>query len=98
MRPVIWSPEALDDVQGIHDYIEPFNPAAAARIAAGLLSATDLLETYPELGKQAIDDTREWGYRNYVIVYRTEPGQTRILNVWHGAQDRPGSRGDVSEE
>jgi toxin ParE1/3/4 len=98
VRPVIWSPDAIRDVQGIHDYIEPFNPAAAVRIAAGLLSATDLLENFPDLGRPGIDDTREWGFRKYVIVYETRPSETRILNVWHGAQDRPGSRPPVSSQ
>ena len=68
---------------------------AAARIAAGLLSATDLLENFPDLGRPAADNTREWGFRNYVIVYRTGPAETRILRVWHGAQDRPESRPPV---
>jgi hypothetical protein len=27
----IWSPEAVHDVRDIHDYIETFNPTAAAR-------------------------------------------------------------------
>lgn len=92
MRPVTWSPEAVRDVAGIHDYIEPFNPLAARRIAAELYSAADILRRFPELGRPAADDTREWGSGRYVIVYRTEAAGTRILRVWHGAQDRPGSR------
>jgi plasmid stabilization system protein ParE len=89
VRPVIWSPEAVRDVRDIHDYIEQFHPVAARRIAAELYSSTDILKHFPELGRPAVNDTREWGSGKYVIVYRTGPTETRILRVWHGAQDRP---------
>ena len=92
MRPVTWSPEAIQDVEGIHDYIAARNPFAARRVAAELFSSTDILRHFPELGRPAGEDAREWGTGKYVIVYRTKPAETLILRVWHGVQDRPGSR------
>ena len=89
MRPLIWSPEAIQDVQGIHDYIQEQSPFAARRVAAELYSSTDILRHFPELGRPAAEDTREWGTGKYVIVYRTNQAETLILRVWHGAQDRP---------
>ena len=61
MRPVISSPEAIRDVRSIHDYIEPLNPLAARRVAAEIYSSTDILQHFPELGRPAAEDTREWG-------------------------------------
>ena len=95
MRSVIWSPEAIRDVRSIHDYIEGVNPLAARRVAAELYASTDILQHFPELGRAAADDTREWVSGKYVIVYRTGTTETLILRVWHGAQDRPGSRPPV---
>jgi addiction module RelE/StbE family toxin len=89
VRPVTWSPEAVRDVRSIHDYIEQFNPVAARRIAAELYSSTNILQHFPELGYRAVNDTREWIVGKYVVVYETEPTATRILRVWHGAQNRP---------
>lgn len=96
MRPVVWTPKAVRDVNRIHDYIEQFNPPAAARIAAELFGSTDLLKHFPELGRPAEDDTRERLILNrYVVVYETDQARTRILRVWNAAQDRPGSRPPV---
>ena len=95
MRPVVWSAAAQRDVDRVYRYLEPLNPVAARRIAAELYASTDILERFPDLGRPAIDDTREWSCGKYVIVYRTGPTETLILRVWHGAQDRPGSRPPV---
>ncbi len=96
MRPVIWTFAAQRDVDNIYGYLAGLNPFAARRITAELYGAADILKRFPELGRPAADDTREWVVGKYVIVYETAPGETRVLRVWHGAQDRPGSRPPVS--
>ena len=95
MRPVVWTFAAQSDVDSIYRYLVALNPIAARRITAELYGSTDILKRFPELGHEAADDTREWNVGKYVLVYETGQTGTRILRVWHGAQDRPGSRPPV---
>ena len=48
---VIWSPAALDDIARIYDYVEAFNPRAAADLAERLVVAGNALQNFPERGR-----------------------------------------------
>jgi addiction module RelE/StbE family toxin len=89
--PVTLSPEALDDLRRIREFIGQENPTAANRVAVQLLAACDRLEYLPERGRPGlVAGTREittlWPY---VIVYRIRADLVEIARIWHGAQDRP---------
>jgi len=89
--PVVWSPQATEDVGRIITYISGENPAAAIRIARELLVAGDSLELFPKRGRPSrFPGRRELtAVRPYVIVYRIlDDGTVDILRVWHAAQDR----------
>lgn len=88
--PVSFSPEAIEDLIKIRDYIGQENPFAASRVAVQLLAACDRLEYMPERGRPGfVAGTREittvWPY---VIVYRVSAANVEIIRIWHGAQDR----------
>ncbi len=88
--PVSFSPEAIEDLIKIRDYIGQENPFAASRVAVQLLAACDRLEYMPERGRPGfVASTREittvWPY---VIVYRVRAANVEIIRIWHGAQDR----------
>lgn len=90
--PVVFSPEALDDLGSIRSYIGLDNPFAASRMAVELVAACDRLEQMPERGRPGLyPGTREvttvWPY---VIVYRHVADRVEIVRIWHGAQDRQG--------
>ncbi len=88
--PIVFSPQALDDLRSIRNYISLDNPHAASRVAVQLVAACDRLEWLPERGRPGrVTGTREittiWPY---IIVYRIQAGTVEIIRIWHGAQDR----------
>ena len=90
-RALVWSPEAIDDVEGIAAYIERDSPWYARAVASKLVETAETIPQYPELGRVVpeIGDPaiRERFVHRYRVIYRIE--QTRILMaaVIHGRQD-----------
>jgi toxin ParE1/3/4 len=72
-----------------YSYLAQFNPAAAQRVAFDIYEAADILVQHPYVGRGILGGRRELVAGSYVIVYRVRAAETRILRVWHGAQDRP---------
>jgi addiction module RelE/StbE family toxin len=88
---VVWSPQAIEDVERIAGYISAENPIAAVQVARELLLAGDSLATFPRRGRpSALPGRRELvAIRPYLIVYRILNEDTvDMLRVWHGTQDR----------
>lgn len=48
---VTWSPEALDDVEAIAEYIERGSPIYARAVVQKLLDAARTLNTFPNAGR-----------------------------------------------
>jgi toxin ParE1/3/4 len=90
--PVVWAPQAIEDIARITRYIATENPVAAVRVARELLVAGDSLVTFPRRGRpDSLPGRRELvALPPYVIVYRVLADDTvDILRIWHAAQDRP---------
>lgn len=88
--PLIFSPEAIEDLAEIRSYIGQDNPFAASRVAVQLVAACDRLEYLPERGRPGlVPGTREvTTVPPYIIVYRIKAGTVEIIRIWHSAQDR----------
>jgi toxin ParE1/3/4 len=86
---VIWTRDALRDIDRAYRYIAEHNPVAARRVADALLAAGDSLSEMPRRGRPGLQaGTRELvSEYPYVIVYRVDDA-VRIIRVWHGAQKR----------
>jgi addiction module RelE/StbE family toxin len=71
---VRWTPQAADDLQAIHDFIERDSPHYALVVVEDLLAAIDRLERFPLLGRhipeRRREDLRELIKPPYRIVYR----------------------------
>ena len=91
MLPVVWAREALDDASSIADYISDDNPAAADRMTEIIFGSAAVLGPYPSMYRKGrLDGTREAViHPNYVLVYRVEAAQVRIVNVLHTARRYP---------
>ncbi|MBX2895478.1 MAG: type II toxin-antitoxin system RelE/ParE family toxin [Cyclobacteriaceae bacterium] len=78
---VIWSNEALNDLEIIYDFLAEKSPQAAQRIVESILSRAGQLESFPESGarldpiKLNENDYRYLVEGNYKIIYTY-----RILN------------------
>jgi plasmid stabilization system protein ParE len=75
---VIWSDEALTDLEAIYDFIAENSQPAAQQIVEGILSRSRQLESFPESGArhQAITSGNVYHYLvegNYKIIYSYQP-------------------------
>ena len=89
-----WSPESLEDLLHIGDYLESQNPQAANRVMARLETAISGLIEFPELGRRGrIEGTRELVITGtpYVVPYKITGPWVDILRVYHGTRKWPDS-------
>ena len=81
---VIWSNEALGDLEIIYDFIAEKSNNAAKKIIENILSKTNQLESFPESGprqEKIGNTTRAYRYLvegNYKIIYTYQPEQSLI--------------------
>lgn len=92
---MIWLPEALADVERLHDFLKQKSPQTAERAARTILEGAEMLERAPEAGRPMADDTgrRElflpFGAGSYVLRYRLDAARTVVvIRVWHSRQNR----------
>lgn len=87
-RRVVWSPQALADVEAIAEYIEKDSPFYARTVVAKIVAATRHLVQYPlsghivpEMKDTALRDVFAFSYR---IIYRADEDVVTIVAVVHG--------------
>ena len=71
----------LDDIA---EYISERNPEAARRVGARIRETIELLAAFPDMGHNgALAGTRELVVPGlpYIVVYRVEEGQARVLAI-----------------
>lgn len=88
---VTWSPEALDDVEAIAEYIERDSPVYARAVVQKILATTRKLQrlpragrTVPELGDDAIRELLVYSYR---VIYRVRDQTVLVAAVIHGKRE-----------
>lgn len=87
MARIVWTREALGNLELIRRYIHQFDPRAAQRMAARLIEACDRLQDFPDRGRAGTGGTRELAMiAPYLIRYRVDGEQVYILGIRHGAQ------------
>ena len=80
---------AIDDLEGIADYIAQDNPIAAQKVISHLKSTISVLINYPEMGRPGrVHGTRELIVSNtpFVLPYRVVKTEIQILRILHGAR------------
>jgi plasmid stabilization system protein ParE len=87
------SPEALNDLQIIRDFIAIDSGEAAERTVDQFFDAFEQLAAWPKTGHLRTDLTsknvRFWTVGSYLIVYRDHSGGIQIVAVLHGSRDVP---------
>ena len=93
---IIFSPQAIADLEEVVRFIAKDDPAAAVRIGNALIDRVEILENFPLLGAQypKRPGVRKLVSRPYLIFYRPrlEENSVDILRYWHGAQREPDLR------
>ena len=92
---IIIAPSAEADIADIVRYISQHNPDAAARMGYELITRTETLANFPEIGRIVPEfrqpNLRELICRSYRIIYRLRPDKRRvdIVRFWHAARGFP---------
>lgn len=88
---VQYSPEAINDLVRLREFIELKNPYAAKRVASKILAGIEKLKSFPEIGllvQRAPDPEkiRDLFVSNYTVRYLIGKDTLYILRVWHGKE------------
>ena len=97
MADLIWSDEAVADLEATLAYIARSSPRYAAVVVGRLVDAVERLVEFPESGRivpELEDPTiREVVHGSYRIVYELRGGgseqRVEILTVFHGSRPFP---------
>jgi toxin ParE1/3/4 len=90
-RALVWSPEAVEDIDAIASYIERDSPWYARAVASKIVETAESIPEYPELGRMVaeIEDSaiRERLVHRYRIIYHLDEARVLVVAVIHGRQD-----------
>ena len=85
---VVWSPEALEDVDDIAAYIVRDSVFYAAAVVEKLLASASGLKQFPQSGRIVPElnqpDIRERFVYSYRLIYRIEAARILVTAVVHG--------------
>jgi len=89
---VKYSPESIEDLQRVLDFVEVKNPYAAQRIAIGLQEGVHRLRQFPEIGlpvSKAPDPEkiRDLYVGDYTLRYLLTEEVIYVLRVWHNKEN-----------
>jgi plasmid stabilization system protein ParE len=89
-RGLVWSPEAIEDIESIASYIERDSAWYAKAVASKIVETAETIPQYPELGRivPEIGDAsiRERFVYSYRIIYRLDAERILIAAIIHGSR------------
>jgi plasmid stabilization system protein ParE len=84
---IIWSPEALDDIEAAVDYLMLRSPPAAERLATSVVAIVERLATEPLDGPEHIltggERVRGWPFPPFRIYYQRSPQTLLVVRIYH---------------
>ena len=92
---VVFDAKALQDLEGIFDWIAQDSAANARGVIERILASAERLGSFPEMARAGrVAGTREWVVPRlpYIVVYEVhrERDELVVTAVFHGARDREG--------
>jgi plasmid stabilization system protein ParE len=89
---VRYSPESIDDLQRVVEFVEVKNPFAARRIAIDLQEGVDKLKLFPKIGLPVLkasdpEQIRDIYIGNYTVRYLIGNEVIYILRIWHNKEN-----------
>jgi addiction module RelE/StbE family toxin len=95
VRRLLWSPQALRDLEGVRDYIAIDSARYAALVIERIVIGVERLSTFPESGRMVPEHNdpsiREVIVKPYRVVYRLKPGLVEIATVFRASRMFPES-------
>jgi len=91
MIEVRYSPESIDDLQRVVEFVEVKNPYAARRIAIDLQEGVSRLKLFPQIGIPVVkapdsEKIRDLFVGDYTVRYLINENIIYILRVWHNKE------------
>lgn len=90
---IIFSPQAIADLESAVRFIARDNPEAAVRVGNALMDRVLILENFPLIGSPSAKrpGVRKLVARPNIIYYRPRLDEpcVDILHFWHGARAEP---------
>jgi toxin ParE1/3/4 len=90
-RQLRWSPEAIEDVESIGNFIARDSAYYAKAVAYRIVSLAETIPENPQLGRVVPEindpDFRERFVHKYRVIYRVEPARILIAAIIHGSRD-----------
>ena len=93
MTSVVWSPQAIRDIESIRAFIAQDSPAYAELEARRIVAAVERLHLFPESGR-TVPERRDAAIREvvvapYRVVYRLRNGVAEIVTVFRASRQFP---------
>jgi toxin ParE1/3/4 len=87
-----YSPESVDDLHRVVEFVEVKNPFAARRIAIDLQEGVDKLKKFPTIGLPVLkasdpEQIRDLYIRSYTVRYLIADEIIYILRIWHSKEN-----------
>ncbi len=90
-----WSDSALSDLDRLHGFLAPSNPAAAAKAVQALVASPECLLANPRMGEGldefAPRDVRRILVGRYELRYEIQGDTLVVLRLWHTREHRGGT-------
>jgi addiction module RelE/StbE family toxin len=94
---VIWSPQALHDLESVRDYIAQDSSTYATLVVQRIVASVERLASFPESGRVVPElqraDVREVVHRPFRVVYRVRQDTVEIATVFRASRLFPGLPG-----
>lgn len=87
-----YSPESIEDLERMVEFVEHKNPYSARKIAIDLQEGVDRLKHFPEIGLPVLKATdpekiRDLYVGNYTVRYLIALEIIYILRIWHSKEN-----------
>jgi plasmid stabilization system protein ParE len=90
MTRVLWTRQAVEDVEAIKAYVARDSERYAVLLAERIVAAVNRLEVFPQSGRivpeVGDDSVREVIYGNYRLVYRIQVESVGMVTIHHTAR------------
>lgn len=85
---LVYTEDAIADLQRLREFIAIHNPSAASRVAAELVGKLELLPDFPKMGTPVEmapvpGSIRDMVFGRYIVRYSIHVSTIIILRVWH---------------
>jgi len=90
MARLIWSPQSVDDLEAICEYIAKDSPEYARIVAGRIWDVVESIPLQPRAGRvvpeYGLDELRERIVGNYRLIYRLVGEDVQVVTIFHGAR------------